>query len=831
MYPTERILSALREFGCEPKKSGKEWTCRCPAHEDRNPSLSIGTGDDGRALVKCHASCSAEAVCHAIGLELRDLMPENTNGATVQPKTRRGVPVPKTSSNGVTSGGFGDGDGGGDDKRVFPSAQKAVSELERSHGKRSEWWTYHDAESERVMLVVRFDAEVSQGNSECKPGKTFRPVARVKDGWIIGDPLGPIPLYDLPALFTAPPETPVVVCEGEKAADAAKACGLLSTTSAHGAQAAAKTDWSPVRGRVVWVLPDHDKAGEKYAEDVVRLAFAAGARSVRIVRLANHWPDLPRGGDMADVLELAKGDQDTVRGAVEALAKEIEPEDAPIPTGPARFVPFPVDVLPEPIRSFVVRGSKALCCDSSFIALPMLSGLASAIGNTHRIQLKRSWTEPAIVWTAIVGESGTVKSPALELALGAVRKRQHRAMKEHAERVMAWEIEHARWEIENSNWKRNAAKADSIEDPPEAPEKPTCPRTWTDDTTVEALVTKLQENPRGLLMIRDELSGWFNFDRYNGSKGGGDAAKWLEVFGGRSLIVDRKSSGTEYVPRASVSIAGGIQPETLKRALAKEHLDNGLAARLLFAMPPRIPKRWTEEDIDEGTVAAVEGVFDRLYDLEPAINAEGDSKPRLVTLNDAAKRAWVRFVNEHGVEQAERVGEEAAAWSKLEGYAARFALVIHLARVAASDSNLTNPSEVDEASMAAGIVLVRWFAGEAERVYASLAASDDGREQSRLAEWIEGKGGSVTARDLSKGPRAYRGKPKEAAEALEALARAGYGVWEDVSPPKKGGRPTKRFTLHVCGPGPETHAHAAKNEGIGAGASGDTSPDDDWGSV
>jgi len=831
MNPTNRFLAALRDADHQPKKSGKEWTCRCPAHDDRNPSLSIGTGDDGRVLVKCHAGCEVEAVCHAIGLELQDLMPDNANGATVQPRTRRGVPVPKTSPGGVARGGSGDGDGGGDTKAVFASAHDAVAKLEQRHGERSGWWTYHNAAGEPVMLVVRFNTEADQGSPGSKPCKTFRPVARVKDGWIFGDPPGLIPLYHLPSLLEASPDTPVVVCEGEKAADAAKACGLLATTSAHGAKSASKTDWSPLQGRVVWVLPDHDDAGEKYAEDVARLAYAAGARSVRIIRLAGHWSDLPKGGDMADVLELEGGDGNAVREAVEALAKETEPEDAPIQTGPARFVPFPVDVLPEPIRSYVVRGSKALCCDSSFIALPMLSGLASAIGNTHRIQLKRSWTEPSIVWTAIVGESGTVKSPALELALGAVRNRQHRAMKEHAERMEAWDIDHARWEVANLKWKKNAAKASSIEDPPGAPKKPTCPRTWTDDTTVEALVSKLQENPRGLLMIRDELSGWFNFDRYNGSKGGGDAAKWLEVFGGRSLIVDRKTSGTEYVPRASVSIAGGIQPETLNRALGKEHLENGLAARLLYAMPPRKPKRWTEDDIDEHTKAAVEGVFDRLYDLESEINTEGDPEPRLVMLNSEAKRVWVQFVNEHGVEQAERVGEEAAAWSKLEGYAARLVLVIHLTRVAASDSSLTNPSEVDEASMAAGIVLVRWFAGEAERVYASLTASDEDRERDRLLEWIGARDGPVTARDLTKGLQTYKGKPPEAAKALEALAQAGFGVWAHDSVTSKGGRPTKRFTLHACVPVPETMAHAAKNGGIGDGDSGDISADDDWGSL
>src|SRR5262245_41759402 len=71
----ETVLSTLRSRGYEPKKSGASWASQCPAHEDQNPSLSICEGKDGRALVHCHAGCSAETIVKAIGLTLSDLMP------------------------------------------------------------------------------------------------------------------------------------------------------------------------------------------------------------------------------------------------------------------------------------------------------------------------------------------------------------------------------------------------------------------------------------------------------------------------------------------------------------------------------------------------------------------------------------------------------------------------------------------------------------------------------------------------------------------------------------------------------------------------------------
>ena len=86
--------------------------------------------------------------------------------------------------------------------------------------------------------------------------------------------------------------------------------------------------------------------------------------------------------------------------------------------------PFPVDTLPEPLSGLVRAGSKALGCDPSYIALPLLAGLASAVGATRRIRLKSDWVEPCVLWAAIVGESGTLKSPAMSLALEPLRRLQ-----------------------------------------------------------------------------------------------------------------------------------------------------------------------------------------------------------------------------------------------------------------------------------------------------------------------------------------------------------------------------------------------------------------------
>ena len=97
-------------------------------------------------------------------------------------------------------------------------------------------------------------------------------------------------------------------------------------------------------------------------------------------------------------------------------------------------------------------------------------------------------------------------------------KRHGDAMKQFADALAIHERDMAQWK-----------RSKSSTPPPTKPELPIADRCWTDDATTEAMAMLLQQNPRGLLMVRDELAGWFNFDRYAGGKGGGDAAKWLEM--------------------------------------------------------------------------------------------------------------------------------------------------------------------------------------------------------------------------------------------------------------------------------------------------------------
>jgi hypothetical protein len=473
-----------------------------------------------------------------------------------------------------------------------------------------------------------------------------------------------------------------------------------------------------------------------------------------------------------------------------------KPATAPRKTSAPAWRPFPLSALPEPARTFVDAASRAIGCDASYIALPLLAALAAAIGNSARIRLKRGWTEPAVIWAAIVGESGTLKSPALDAPLRPIREKQAQALKEYRDSLADFERAQNEYAAAMAEWKRK--KKENRAEQPIPPAPPVCKRFWVSDTTVEALAQRLSQAPRGLLLCRDELAGWLkSFGQYKGGKGQ-DAAHFLTMHGARDLLVDRKTGDqtTIYVAHAALGIVGGVQPAILRMTLATEHFEDGLAARLLLAMPPRQPKRWSEMEVDDDLNRALANMFGTLYAMPLPVHAvTGEPEPATIKLSAEGKAAWVRFFNEHAQEQAELTGDLAAAWSKLEGYAARFALIVHLVRWAAGDSTLADPNAVDAQSIEAGVTLSRWFGQEAKRVYAVLSESDEEREQRQLAELIERRGGSITVRELMHASRQYRGSSADAEAALEALAKAGIVTREPVGPGEHGGQPTTRYRL------------------------------------
>jgi predicted transcriptional regulator len=601
----------------------------------------------------------------------------------------------------------------------------------------------------------------------------------------------------------------VYVVEGEKCCEAMRErLGLFAITSSGGSKAASKSDWRPLAGRDVVILPDNDDAGREYAAEVAAILHELDPpATVRVVELDG----LEHKGDVADWSLGCETDdaRQALREKIERLADETEPlkpKAATASTTPATpkaaststaieaWRPFPVAALPKAVSALVEESARSIGCDEAFVALPLLAVLGSAIGTTRRVELKPGWRALPVVWPVSVAESGSQKSPAADVSLDHVRDREDRLHEEYLSTLSTYEIEVEDYEKCRSTW-RHAKKSD--EPPPKRPREPIQQRVLVEDATIEALVSALADNPRGLLVATDELSGWLGgMGRYNGTATA-DEAFFLKAFSGRSHNVSRRTGRSVHIRQAAVWLTGTIQPGVLRRALGVERRESGLLARLLLAQPPRRPKRWTTDSIGWTTRENFVSVLDGLYGLEHEL-AGGRHESRIVRLSRDAERLFVEFFVQHDAEAIQHSGDLAAAWSKLEETAGRLALILHETRLAAGEQ--TSTDEIDAATMAAAIELVSWFKYETRRVYAILAESEIDRAirqaDDRLAAWIERQGGSVAVRDVIAGCR-WITDADEAEEALGRLVAAGRGRWIDKPTTGQGGRPTRLFSLDV----------------------------------
>jgi CRISPR-associated protein Cmr3 len=161
-----------------------------------------------------------------------------------------------------------------------------------------------------------------------------------------------------------------------------------------------------------------------------------------------------------------------------------------------------------------------------------------------------------------------------------------------------------------------------------------------------------------------------------------------------------------------------------------------------------------------------------------------ERRPVPIRLCPKGKAAWIAFFNDHAEQQEERIGDLAAAWSKLEGYCGRLALILHCCRQAAGE--LREAAEIDAASVNDAAQLVRWFGREAERVYGTLAGSEADAERRRVVELIQARGGTITVRDLQRASRKYA-TAEAAASMLAELVKAGLLVEEERPAPGTGG--------------------------------------------
>ena len=439
------------------------------------------------------------------------------------------------------------------------------------------------------------------------------------------------------------------------------------------------------------------------------------------------------------------------------------------------YVTFPVDALPRLVRNMVEHGAQAQSVDVGFWAVTALPLLAGCIGNSRRVVIKRGWVEPCVLFAAVIGSSGVGKSAGLRELAKPIR---------HRDKVLAMQNQDA-VEVHQAE----CASAKEAKEPPPPP--PPILSVVLDDATLEAVGSRLADNPRGLILINDELAGWLkSMDKY---RAGDDKEKWLRINGADSVKFDRKGGQRQlFVPRAAVSVVGGMQPKVAARHLAGEAIESGASARILIARPPARPALWTDDEIPESVLDGWRRLCDSLLDL-----THDPDEPRTLPLSVDARKLFVPFNNQNAraTFAAGESGDSArsAVLSKLRGYAARLALIFELCN-AAENGTAELVQAVGKDAMAAGIAVVDWFAAEAAVLYREFAAATPDAEQrldGRILAILRDRG------QLSEGAirDALHRHPSsdDVCSSLRRLEASGHVKFAGTEP--TGGRPRRMWEL------------------------------------
>lgn len=439
---------------------------------------------------------------------------------------------------------------------------------------------------------------------------------------------------------------------------------------------------------------------------------------------------------------------------------------------------LPEGLLPPIIEQFARINAAQMGADPAGLAMAALATCAAAIPDAIQIKVKRydDWMESARLWVALTGPPSAKKSPIISAATGPLCRLDVQMMRE---------------------WQRRLDEYDGL--PPEEKKgqlRPPQTRLRIEDVTVEATQQVLEGSPWGVLLLQDELSGFFGaMDKYNGGKGAqADRAFWLRSFNGGQFALNRVARGTAIIDNLSVSMLGGIQPEPLRK-IAGDSVDDGLLQRL-FPIMLRTATMGRDEPMPPVN-AAYKVLIEELHNLSLPVSGYGaflqfDEGAQAIRRDLEARHLELQSLESINRKLASHIG-------KYDGLFARLCVVWHcvehIERVASSedqdpDAKGLPPTVTEATARRVAAFLHRFLLAHAIAFYSGvLGLSDDHDRLTAIAGYIlTHKLDRITNRDVQRGDRTMRGlKEHEIRPLLEQLDALGW--LNRIDPPRPSAPP------------------------------------------
>lgn len=406
------------------------------------------------------------------------------------------------------------------------------------------WYYRRGLSTEPHAIVTRHD----DGNAK----KWYHQYQFLDEVWTEGTAT-PLPIFGLHLLQAHNSKENIYIFEGERCAEAAHQLSLTGLTSMMGAMQAIKADWTALaqyrEHRNYILVPDNDEPGRGYMKTVyeeIRRACPEASFKVCILPVNN------KGDDFVDWLRLqpdCPSDWDGFRPIDEppseylknAFEKLIESSSIPVDEffsgseKPPFIEPFeplveevfpikecPIDAFAEEMRHWMSGYAEQMQVPVDYLAAPLLVYLGTAIGRKRGVRVRQEWVEFPNLWGMIIGKPSLMKSPAMKAMQKPLAHLIKKAKAKYDESHLQYVSLHDKWIIlkkaQEDQFKGmlktklkngpvpslNEIAELSIE---QEPQKPMPKRYRTDDATVEKMGELLIENPQGILLFRDELSG------------------------------------------------------------------------------------------------------------------------------------------------------------------------------------------------------------------------------------------------------------------------------------------------------------------------------------
>ncbi len=364
---------------------------------------------------------------------------------------------------------------------------------------------------------------------------------------------------------------------------------------------------------------------------------------------------------------------------------------------------FPLDIFPETIRNIIESLNEYENYNIDFTAASFLTVFAAAMGNTWSVRFMTGWVSRPIIYMVLVGSPSCGKTPPLQQAVTPLLK-----LDGEYDQIYCKEMNTYR------KWERMSARQREKQSLPEEMNMPQRKCHVVVDSTVEALIGALRDNPRGVLIYKDEIDSLLsNFNRYNGS----DEGYFLSLFSGTPFKYSRKSNNEHiFLANPYCSIIGSTQPGRLGEQFGGKRMMNGFSSRFLKVYPEiREMPSWNDTAMPDGILEEWERIIRKVAGINPPTCQEGKANSIELPFSLEAKRIVIRWKDEinNKIYSDSESDAVRALCGKLETYLIRFCLIIQIMRGVCGESDMEG---IDPGTAENAIMLTEYFRNMENRI-------------------------------------------------------------------------------------------------------------------